>query len=87
MSRGLGDVYKRQMEDIPIYNHVMKINLTVRGEITDFIQKSELPLWFREFYGAYTIEKMSSQIAEQDFEAVEEKLEHFFKPSFYQAMY
>lgn len=75
------------MEDIPIYNHVMKINLTVRGEITDFIQKSELPLWFREFYGAYTIEKMSSQIAEQDFEAVEEKLEHFFKPSFYQAMY
>lgn len=30
---------------------------------------------------------MSSQIAEQDFEAVEEKLEHFFKPSFYQAMY
>lgn len=45
------------MEDIPIYNHVMKINLTVRGEITDFIQKSELPLWFREFYGAYTIEK------------------------------
>ena len=44
-------------------------------------------MWFREFYGAYTIEKMSSQIAEQDFEAVEEMLEHFFKPSFYQAMY
>ena len=44
-------------------------------------------MWFREFYGAYTIEKMSSQIAEQDFEAVGEKLEHFFKPSFYQAMY
>lgn len=45
------------MEDIPIYNHVMKINLAVRRKITDFIQKSELPLWFREFYGAYTIEK------------------------------
>lgn len=66
------------MEDIPICNHVMKINLAVRRKITDFIQKSELPLWFREFYGAYTIEKMSSQIAEQDFEAVEEMLEHFF---------
>lgn len=75
------------MENIPIYNDVMKINLAVREAVTDFIQNTELPLWFREFYGAYTIEKMSSQIAEQDFEAVEEKLEHFFKPSFYQAMY
>ena len=75
------------MENIPLYNDVMKINLAVREAVTDFIQKTELPLWFREFYGAYTIEKMSSQIAEQDFEAVEEKLEHFFKPSFYQAMY
>ena len=54
------------MENIPIYNDVMKINLAVREAVTDFIRNTELPLWFREFYGAYTIEKMSSQIAEQD---------------------
>ena len=75
------------MENIPIYNDVMKINLAVREAVTDFIQNTELPLWFREFYGAYTIEKMSSQIGQQDFKAVEAQITHFFNPSFYQAMY
>ena len=75
------------MENIPIYNDVMKINLAVREAVTDFIRNTELPLWFREFYGAYTIEKMSSQIGQQDFKAVEAQITHFFNPSFYQAMY
>ena len=75
------------MENIPLYNDVMKINLAVREAVTDFIQNTELPLWFREFYGAYTIEKMSSQIGQQDFKAVEAQITHFFNPSFYQAMY
>ena len=75
------------MENIPIYNDVMKINLAVREAVTDFIRNTELPLWFREFYGAYTIEKMSSQIGQQDFKAVEAQITHFFNPSFYQTMY
>lgn len=74
-------------EDIPVLNDGLMINLKVREVVADFLQRDELPFWFREFYGAYTIEKISTQINENNLQEVLRKLEHFYAPSFYRAMY
>ena len=61
--------------------------MKVRDSIVDFIQKSSLPLWFREFYGAYVIQKMLPDIETENFDAVVQKTEHFFDASFSQEFY
>lgn len=74
-------------EDIPVLNDALMINLKVRETVADFLQRDEYPFWFREFYGAYTIEKLSTQINENNLQEVLRKLEHFYAPTFYRTMY
>lgn len=75
------------MENIPVYNDLLLINLKVREMIADFLQREEFPFWFREFYGAYVLEKIQKQILEKDLTQVVLQLEHLLKPSFCLAMY
>ena len=76
-----------QTSDLPVFNKRLYINMKVRDSIVDFIQKSPLPLWFREFYGAYVIQKMLPEIQADDFDAVVKNTEHFLNLSFYQEFY
>lgn len=78
---------KLNLENIPVLNQELLINLKVREMVGDFIQDADLPLWFREFYSAYTIEKLSSEIKAKNFDGVVSKLSHLYETSFYQAMY
>lgn len=73
--------------NLPVYNKKLYVNLKVRDSIVDFIQKSPFPLWFREFYGAYVIQKMLPEIQADDFDAVVTNVEHFFDSSFSQEFY
>lgn len=74
-------------EDIPVLNDGLMINLKVREVVADFLQQDELPFWFREFYGAYTIEKIGTQIKENNLPEVLRKQEQFYAPSFYGAVF
>lgn len=74
-------------EDIPLLNDGLMINLKVRETVADFLQRDELPFWFREFYGAYTIEKIGAQIKDNNLPEVVRKLDQFYAPSFYRAVY
>lgn len=76
-----------QTRELPMLNKKLYINMKVRDSIVDFIQKSSLPLWFREFYGAYVIQKILPDIETEDFDAVVQKTEYFFDASFCQAFY
>lgn len=76
-----------QTKDIPVFNKKLYINMKVRDSIVDFIQKSSLPFWFREFYGAYVIQKILPEIQTDDFDAVVKKTNHFFESSFCQEFY
>lgn len=76
-----------QTTELPVYNKKIYVNMKVRDSIVDFIQKSSLPLWFREFYGAYVIQKMLPDIETENFDAVVQKTEHFFDASFSQEFY
>lgn len=73
--------------DIPVYNDMLMINLKVRAMVTDFLQCDEIPFWYREFYGAYAIEKIGVQISEGNLPGVVQKMEQFYAPSFYQAIF
>ncbi|MCI7130561.1 MAG: flagellin lysine-N-methylase [Lachnospiraceae bacterium] len=74
-------------DNIPICNDMLMINLKVRETVADFLQHDEIPFWFREFYGAYTIEKIGVQIEEKNLPEVVRKLEQLYTPSFYLAIF
>ena len=76
-----------QTGDLPVYNQKIYTRMKVRDCVVDFIQKTPLPLWFREFYGAYVIQKMLPEIQADDFDAVVTNVEHFFASSFSQEFY
>lgn len=76
-----------QTRDLPVYNKKIYINMKARDCIVDFIQKSPLPLWFREFYGAYVIQKLLPETQTDDFDAVVKNTERFFDDSFCQEFY
>lgn len=76
-----------QTSNLPVYNKKLYVNLKVRDSIVDFIQKSPIPFWFREFYGAYVIQKILPEIQADDFDAVVTNTEHFFDDSFCREFY
>lgn len=76
-----------QTGELPVFNKKIYVYMKIRDSIVDFIQKASLPLWFREFYGAYVIQKLLPDIEAEDFEAVVQKTEHFFADSVSQVFY
>lgn len=78
---------KGKQKDIFVLDDVTRINLNIRATVADFLQTSTFPLWFREFYGAYTIEKLLPYIKEKNAKMVEQQLEHLYTQSFFEGIY
>ncbi|MCM1256282.1 MAG: flagellin lysine-N-methylase [Roseburia sp.] len=78
---------KYKTEGLEILPEKDSVELQIREVMLDFIQKAETPLWFREFFGVYTLTKVREDYLKGDYNSVCEKLIHFYSKSFWEPLY
>lgn len=75
---------KYDLKMMPEWNSV---NLQIREVIVDFIQKDEMPLWFRQFYGMYTLSKVKPAYLSVDFDSVCSQMASYYVKSYRDTVY
>lgn len=77
----------RKALDVQLMPEWNSVNLQIREVMIDFIQKDEIPLWFRQFYGMYTLSKVKDDYLMVDYDNVCSQLAHYYVKSYSHTVY
>lgn len=63
------------------------IDLQIREMVFGFVQESEIPLWFRQFYGIYVMEKVKEDYLCGRYEDIRGRLVHLYQRQYWEILY